>query len=127
MKRVAYAIEHETAFVQSFINRTRRERYLTKLASRKNRRTFLDRLNHQFHGDLDARYISRDALTWPDSLNQCYILADDVQFDGKLLSSSEAADAISSASFGIVVSFVPGKLACYQDEASSDLIWLKRG
>ena len=126
MKRDEHAIEHETAFVQSFIMRERRERYLTKLASRKKRRTFLDHLNHQFRRDLDARFIAYGARTWPNNVNQCYILADEVQFDGKLLSSSEAADAVSSACFGIVVSFVPGKLACYKDEAPSDVIWLDR-
>lgn len=126
MTRDEQAIEHETAFVKSFIIRERRERYLTRLASRKHRRMFLGRLNHQLHKDLVTRFITHGTRTWPNNKSMCYILADEVEFDDKMLSSSEAEDAVSAAYFGIVVSFVPGKLACYKDEAPSELVWLVR-
>jgi len=125
MPREEHAIEHETAFFKSFIIPERRARYLTKLSSRKSRRSFLDRLNHQFHKDLDDRFVVHGTRPWPNDDHRCYILADETQYDGTLVTASEAADAVSSASFGIVVSFIPGKLACYKDESPSDIVWLQ--
>ena len=126
MQTNKHEVEHETAFVQSFIVRERRERYLSKLSSRKHRRSFLDRLNHQFHRDWDGRFIVRESRPWPSDIDRCFIIADEGEYDGKLVTSAEAADVVSSAYFGIVVSFVPGKLACYKDESPSEVIWLER-
>ena len=118
--------KHETAFVQSFIVPQRRKRYLSKLSSSKHRRSFLDRLNHQLHKDMDGRFIVRESRSWPDSADRCYIIADEREYDAKLVTVAEAIDAVSSAQFGIIVSFVPGKLACYKGESPSEVIWLAR-
>ena len=118
--------EHETVFVQTFIRRERRERWLTKLSSRKHRRSFLDRLNHQFRKDLDDRFVIDELRPWPKSIERCYMIADEREYDGRHVTTTEAADAVSSAAFGIVVSFIPGMLACYKDEAPSEIIWLER-
>lgn len=120
------ALEHEKQFVDSFILRERRERYLGKLSSRKNRRQFLDRLNHGLRGDLDGRFLSQAGRAWPHNMQQCYLIADEEQFDGRFVPASEALVLLGEASFGLIVSFLPGKLACYQDEQPSGLLWLER-
>jgi len=126
MPRDERAIEHETAFVRSFIIRERRERWLSQLALPKKRGRLLDRLNHRFHKDLDARFVtaSRPQILGHD-WKECYIIASEDRFDGRFVSASEVADILSAAYFGIVVSFIPGKLACYKDEAPADVIWMQ--
>lgn len=119
------ANRHESGFVGSFILPSRSERYLSKLSSSKHRKTFLDRLNHKFIDDLDNRYTSSATRPWPDGVDKCYVIADEQEFDGQLISPKEAKEILESAYFGIVVSFVPGKLACYRGESPSDLIWLE--
>ncbi|MDC0936734.1 hypothetical protein OAS39_10645 [Pirellulales bacterium] len=115
---------HESAFIESFIVAARSERYTLKLSSAKHRRSFLDRLNHQLIKDLDDRFVSSATHLWPDDVEECYLIADDPEYDGRLVSSAVAKDAIKSSYFGIVVSFRPGKLACYKGEAPSKNLWL---
>jgi hypothetical protein len=127
MSREERVVEHETAFVRSFIVPERRERWLAKLDSPKKRVRFLDRLNHQFRNDLDDRFLMDSYAQSPRKNSPlCYIIADEREYDGKLVSESEAEDILQAANFGIVVSFVPGRLACYKDEAPSDVIWMHR-
>jgi hypothetical protein len=127
MPRDARAIEHETAFVRSFIIRERRERWLSQLVLPKKRGRLLDRLNHRFYKDLDARFVTASIpyVLGHDS-NECYVIASEDKYDGRFVSASEVADVLSVAYFGIVVSIIPGKLACYKDEAPADVIWMQR-
>lgn len=122
------AHEHEEAFIQAFIVRKLRNRYLAKLNSRKYRAEFLDRLNHRFVADLDERYISNANPTSGDQF-KCrlyYVIAVEHKFDSQLVTLDVAAEMIESAVFGIVVSYIPGRLAVYKDEAPSELLWLVR-
>ncbi len=119
--------EHEDAFVTAFILPDRRDRYRTKLRSPKERRAFLDRLNHRFIPDLDDRFIASDCdRNEGADANLCYVIADEEKFDGKLVTPEIANEFLESATFGIVVSYVPGKLAVYKDESPSEALWLIR-
>jgi hypothetical protein len=121
------SLHHEVNFVRSFILPERRDRYLTKLGNIKTRSTFLNRLNHKFVDDLEKRYIVEcPKLQKPPSTNLCYVMADEQLFDGKLVTPEIANEFLHSAYFGIVVSFIPGKLAAYKDESPSKIIWLER-
>ena len=121
------ALEHQNAFVMAFILSERRDRYLSKLQSGKDRSRFLDRLNHRFLADLDERYIVvRPRLHDPLAATSCYVIADEDQFDGKLVTPAMAQEFLDSATFGIVVSHFPGKLAAYKDESPSEILWLER-
>jgi hypothetical protein len=127
MPRDDRTIEQETAFVRSFIIRERRERWLSQLASPKNRGRFLDRLNHQFHKDLDIRFLTdSDPRSHKQVSEPCYIIASEDEYDGRFLAASDVEEILRSACFGIVVSFVPGEVACYKDEAPADVIWMQR-
>jgi len=122
--------EHELAFIQSFIRRERRERFRSQMASPGKRPRFLNRLNHRFADDLDPRFIvpSHDftarVLKRPKAA--CRVIASQAEYDGRSVTAAEAIEILREAMFGIVVSFVPGKLACYKDEAPADPIWLVR-
>ena len=119
--------EHETAFVNAFITRDRRERYRSQLALRKKRGAFLDRLNHRFTDDLDERYVcASPSLSLPPLDGLCYIMASEDQYDGKVVSVAEATEILRAAYFGIVISYLPGSLAAYKDEAPADVIWMER-
>ena len=121
------SLEHQNAFVVAFIHPERRDRYLAKLKSAKDRSRFLDRLNHRFLSDLDDRYIvASPRLHDPRTTPSCYIIADQNQFDGKLVTPVVAQEFLDAATFGIVVSYIPGKLAAYKDESPSEILWLER-
>ncbi len=127
MSDVDASLEHQHAFVAAFILASRRERYNSHLNCEKKRPRFLDRLNHRFLQDLDDRYIiANPRFHDPLEAVSCYIIADETQFDGQFVSPPVAESFLDSATFGIVVSYVPGKLAAYKDEAPSEIIWLER-
>lgn len=121
------AAEHESAFVQAFVLRERRERYQAMLSNPKKRSVFLDRLNHRFTRDIDDRFVCQhpgfDPTTWS---TPCYVIASEEQFDGRFVAASEVPATLASALFGMVVSYTPGQLVVYKDEAPSDPIWLRR-
>ena len=113
--------------MMAFILASRRERYNSQLNSEKKRPRFLDRLNHRFLEDLDDRFIIANPRFYdPLKAVSCYIIADQNQFDGKLVSPIVAQAYLDSATFGIVVSYLPGKLAAYKDESPSEIIWIER-
>jgi hypothetical protein len=121
------AKEHESAFVNAFILRELRERYRTQLSSRKKRGSLLDRLNHRFIDDLDDRYLQtspKRTIPAPDQL--CYLISSESQYDGRLVPCSDVSGILRSAQFGIIVSYIPGKLAAYKDEAPAGVIWMDR-
>ncbi len=127
MTREQLAIEHEAAFIRSFIIREKRGRYQLKLATPKKRHAFLDRLNHQFHKDLDSRWVCETPpVTVPIGDYLCYIMASEDEFDGQIISASNISEILSSAYFGIIVSYISGRLAAYKDESPSDVVWLHR-
>lgn len=122
MQTDKHAIEDETAFVI----RERREGYPSTPSSRQRRRSFFDRLDYQFHKDLDSRFVGHGTRPWPNTIEKCYILADEPACDGKFVTVAKAANAISLAQFGVVLSFTPEELGCYRSESTSKVVWLER-
>lgn len=127
--------EHERAFVEAFIAPDRRERYLLHLASSKNRRKILDRLNHH----LDLRKGIASELTadlTPDSLvaelkrrgipARCHIIADASDEDGQELPLEDAVSLALMHPFGVILCCVPGRLALYKPESPASLYLLER-
>ena len=96
---------------------------MSKLKNSKHRTGFLDRLP----ADLDKRYIVEGPQRHdPLAATSCYIIAAQDQFDGKLVTPTIAQDFLDAALFGIVVSYIPGKLVAYKDESPSEVVWLER-
>ncbi len=116
--------EIETTFVRNFIKPHRRERWLTCLATTKNRSKFLDGLNHCQDFDdrriRNARTINQmqEILRKHACEGECYILSSDTKLDGRLVKLDAAVDMIKASGWGAVVVFCQGSFAYYIDECS---------
>lgn len=128
--------EQEREFVDAFIEPRRRERYLLHLASAKNRRKALDRLNHQL--DLRAGVASElPASLTPAMLtaelrrrgapDACHVIADASDQDGQELALKDGAEFALGHPFGVVLCCIAGKLACYKPESPGPVYLLQRG
>jgi hypothetical protein len=115
----------EEAIVRAFVASHRRSRWLSLLSAAKRRRKFLDCLNHC--ADLDPRYAQPVAsnvdvvalLRSRGAPARCYVVSDIAAIDGQELPLAEAVAAAESAGWGTLISCIPGRLACYIDEAGT--------
>jgi hypothetical protein len=117
---------NEEAFVNAFIVREKRSRYLQFLASSKRRREILDRLNHTLDYDpalatrLPSEHQSADAverlLKQKGAGATCHLIADSHNVDGQDLPLKEALTQAVTHDFGLIVCCVPGRLAFYKAE-----------
>ncbi len=119
---------HEQAFVESFVQRNRRERTLLCLANRKKRRKFVQEFAH--HGTYilmpECLRSIKPSEQHPDSLyailrglgasNACHLLSEDSNFDGKDMELLEALKQIVGHGMGTVISCLPGKLGYFEGE-----------
>ncbi len=121
------AAEHEAAFVDAFVIRERRERFRSQLASKKKRIKLLDRLNHRLLDDIDPRFVfSSPSHTLPPPTTQCYILASEAKLDSTFVAVSDVDTILADAFFGLLVSYIPGKVVAYKDEAPASVVWFYR-
>jgi hypothetical protein len=119
---------HEQAFVESFVQRDRRERTLLSLAKPKKRRKFVCEFAH--HGTYilmseclrsikpsqqnpDSIYALLNGLGAPDT---CYLISEDGNFDGKEIELLPALKQIVRGGMGTVISCLPGRLGYFEGE-----------
>jgi hypothetical protein len=126
---------HERAFVHAFIEPSKIERYLHHLTSKKYRRRILDRLNHKQdfrHGveiPIPAKTSADDVVTelrQRGAGDHCYVIADSSHKDGQELELTEAIDFMCNHHFAVIISCVPGKLACYKPESPGEPVLLAK-
>jgi hypothetical protein len=128
--------EPEAAFVNAFIVREKRRRYLDLLAGPK-RRKILRRINHVL--DVDYRYATvvpshqRFAAPLLGLLRQrgaglnCHVMADGSDFDGTSMRLEDALEELSGEfDDGVVLDCIPGHLALYKREGSGGCFILER-
>lgn len=118
---------HEQAFVESFVQRTRRERALLCLADPNKRRKFIDKFAH--HGtdilipqclrsiepnkqNPDSIYTILRSLGAPDT---CHVISES-SFDGKEMELLAALKEIVGYGMGTVISCLPGRLGYFEGE-----------
>jgi hypothetical protein len=118
---------HEQGFVDSFVQRARRERALLCLASRKKRRKFVDEFAH--HGTYilrpdclrsikpsqqnpDSIYAVLRSLGAPDT---CHVISEG-RFDGREMELLAALKEIVGYGMGTVISCLPGQLGYFEGE-----------
>lgn len=127
--------ESEVAFVNTFIAKDKRERWLTLLASEKGRAKQVDRLAHVFDKDLDPRFsydkdtpppnvaaeVQKLLLRWtgPNSKERCYVIANNSEVDGTVMRLTEA-EQDERLTFGAIIILIPDKLAFYHTERSNN-------
>lgn len=133
-KREELIQEHEEALIRVFIKKERRERYRTQLNLIKKRPAFLDRLSHRFPDDIDARSQQNPVLLadvnaeWTGQVTSdhpCVVLALEDRFDRRVIVVDALRSQLVDASFGILVSVIPGNLVFYSDELACEVIVLR--
>jgi hypothetical protein len=129
-------MEHELAFVRSFIVKPKQPRYLEKLASPKHRRKFLSRLHHNL--DYDPKFAAlvppseqTTALIYArlrelGAPETCHAIAPSADLDGRDLSLRDALGDVIGMGNGVVLSCIPGKLAYYESEEQNGRFILAR-
>jgi len=121
---------HEELFVKSFIIPTKQERYLSFLSNNKQRKKFLNKLDH--FRDLDETKlisISPDRQNATDiyrllrekgAPENCYVISTNLELDSKELALNNALVEIVGYGFGSYVSCVAGKLGYYESEEAGE-------
>jgi hypothetical protein len=120
---------HESAFIQAFLIRERRERAAASLADQRKRTLFTNRLAHTLMRDLDERWVRADPddrFTTLRPTSKVLVIATEEEFDGRSATVADIPLLLRDAQFGIVISVIPGKLAVYKGEAPADAVWLSR-
>jgi hypothetical protein len=129
--------EHETAFIQSFVEKAKRDRCLQLLSSAKQRRKLLDKWNH--NPDIDYAFAAPipfghydaekllDLLRREGAGESCYVIADGSEFDGNELPIRAAVEHALGHDWFVLLSCVHGRLAFMKTEEIGSAHLLKRG
>lgn len=120
----------EETFVKTFIVRERRERWLSFLASEKNRGKLRQRLAHFLENDLDSRFVYDKETPPPEVKAQarkvlddwrkanpkqlCYVIVNGNK-DGETMTLADA-ESDYDLTCGAIIIVVPDKLAYYHPE-----------
>ena len=115
----------ERRFVEAYVERSTRERYLEMLKGRKRRQKLLDRLNHNpgfdFSKARDLGSIDADGLAaLLDSLHvepTGHLMADGSELDGRELRIELAARELTRTPWGAVLICPPKPVAIYREES----------
>ncbi|MGO9212217.1 MAG: hypothetical protein ACLPXM_20855 [Terriglobales bacterium] len=119
---------HEQAFVEAFVQKSRRERALLCLADPKRRRKLTDRFAH--HGtDILAPECLRSIVPsqqHPKNIysllrglgapEDCHVISENSDLDGKEMGLLPALEEVVGNGMGTVISCVPGRLAYFEGE-----------
>jgi hypothetical protein len=126
-------LDIETKVIERFIQKTKRERYLTFIQSDKTRRKFTEALAHfsdlrrgQF--DLvkgDERQIIRDRIRISGKLVECYIISENSDLDQKRLGIESALNEIIGYGMGTLVVFGDAEVLYYEGEGP-DNRWISK-
>jgi hypothetical protein len=124
---------HEEGFVRAFIEKNKQDRCLSFLCSAKHRRKFTVELSH--FKWLDERFAHRIAPTTAHTVKEIcrllrskgagptvWIISENLSLDGQESGLEEALSEVWGRGMGSVLSCVPGKLACFEDEDEHRLL-----
>jgi hypothetical protein len=127
-------VSHEASFVQAFIDKHYKDRWLMLLNKPKRRDDFLAELHGTGDGDaLDERYFERIPSSWTSEIilarlkelgagPRCYVFSSDTSLDRKEMSVEEAVSEVLGHQMGSVISCRPGRLAYWEAEGPDDRV-----
>jgi len=129
-------MEHETAFIKSFVLPEKQSRWLELLSNPKRRHIFLHRLADD--RDLDAKF-RLDLIPSQQNLEgielilrqngapaKCHVISEASDIDGKEMMLREAIEEVLGYGLGSILSCIAGRLAYYEGEGPGDRYVLKR-
>jgi hypothetical protein len=119
--------DHEEKLIFSFVIKSKQDRCLTLLSSKKGRAKFRSSLSHfQFY--LDNRYLHRipssnqdptfifNFLKAKNAPEKCLVICELIEFDKKFMTLSESFNTLFGRGIGYFISCIPGKLVYYESE-----------
>lgn len=117
---------HEIGFINSFVIAPKKQRFLEFINSKKGRAKFTVELDHpNFISEIYAGEIPPSDQT-PEKIEillkekHCpetgYLISSDSELDGLTLPREIALKRIVGNGFGTIISFIPGKLAYFENE-----------
>ena len=118
----------EESFVNTFVQKQRRERALFELGSESKRVRFLDRLCHTYAGVFDARYLrplpelGHDPEVLIKRLRKlgagstCHVISFNEDIDGRELALEDAIRATLGFGFPSILICLPDSLAYFEAE-----------
>ena len=127
----------EYVFVQTYIRKEKRDRYLQFLKGGKHRQKILDLLNHSldydpvFASELDHSFCTQEGLvkfmqSRGSRDNDCHLMADGHRLDGQSVALGDAVDALLNHYWGTLVICGEPTIAIYKSEAPSRLVLLSK-
>jgi hypothetical protein len=117
----------EEAFVNTFVQKSRRERANLELGSESRRGRFLNRLCHDFAGIFEARYLQplvepQDGVSLLKMLEKlgtkksCYVISCNEAVDGKQIPLVDAIHAVMGYGLPSIIICAPKSLAYFEAE-----------
>jgi hypothetical protein len=121
--------EHEIAFIRTFVEGSRRDRYLELRVT--NRTKWLARLPHNLGSELLLDYAIDESVAVvrlaEEGVDSCWMFSESVADDQKSLPVNEGIYRLADLyDFGTIVSFIPGTVACFRAEWAKSAIWLMK-
>ena len=111
---------HITAFVNNFIVKTKRERFIYLWLNNNRHDKAIDVLNHfaleNFINAVTINDFNSDSDAKTNANKVCYLISPNKLIDNSYLNLSEAITAIEQQYCGSIISVVPGQLAYYRCE-----------
>lgn len=136
-------MEHEEATIKAFVLREKQERFLTFIASAKNRRKFARELpdfpwfdkkrSTSVPWKVDPslplwgrhlqgiEHVSR-LLHSKGAGKTCWVISDNPKIDGQEINIEVALESVVGSDWGTILSCIPGKLAYFNGEHESLLL-----
>lgn len=124
----------EEKFVDSYVLESKRSRYKKLLHDPKKRPKILDRLNHNADLDFAKAIELTGGQTFSEQLvrklatfkltEQCRLISDDPDLDGKSLPWKEAAELTADAWSGTIMICPPKPIVVYRAESPSKTLYL---
>ena len=126
----------EALFVEAYIVKSKRARYLSQLKNSKRRQKLLDRLNHAL--DHDEKYATElppecqtdeallRLLRQKNVRPTCYLIADANENDGQELRLEDAVSQLFGSQFGALIICPPKPIAIYKGEDIGRLVLLEK-
>ena len=128
-------MDHEEAFVKTFLLSEKRARWAQFLSNPRRRKEVLDHLNHnlpyiralgtEVPGKQDFPAELERLLKSKGAGPTCHVIVDGLKIDGRELPLLEALNHICMHEFGAVLSCIPGRLVYYKPESPSHGIILE--
>jgi hypothetical protein len=137
------SVEHEEASIKAFVLRGKQERFLSFIASPKNRRKFTRELPNfpWFDRKITTSVpwkVDPSLPLWGRHLQgienvsrllhakgagkTCWVISNNSRIDGQEMNLDSALESVAGSDWGTILSCIPGKLAYFKGEAESLLL-----